>query len=108
MTPEFEYLSVPMGDTAVYALAETYFVSRLTAHFRPRGYDCYREYEYAGGSAFMPTSPNVSHADPHKARILRMLQGGDDAFGFRFLTLKQDKGRLRERGFQKPDSWPFA
>ncbi len=103
----FEYLPVPLGDKAVYGLAERYFVERLTAHFRPRGYDCYREYEYGGGSTFMPTFPTGTHMDPQKARILRMLQGGDDAFGFRFLKPHVIKNKLEERGFEKPDFLAF-
>jgi hypothetical protein len=91
----------------VYDLAETYFVERLTAHFRPLGYECFPEYAYAGGSKFMPNSPTVSHTNADKARILRMLQGGDDAFGFRFLKPKVVKGQLKDRGFQKPDFLAF-
>jgi len=107
MTTNFEYLKVPRGDKAVYGLAEVYFVERLTAHFFPLGYDCYREYEYGGGSTFMPTIPTVSHTDPNKARILRMLQGGDDAFGFRHMKPKKTPDGLEERGFQKPDFLAF-
>jgi hypothetical protein len=107
MTINFEYLDVPKGDKAVYGLAEAYFVERLTAHFRSKDYDCYREYEYAGGSTFMPTVPTISHTNSIRARILRMLQGGDDAFGFRFLKPKIMQGRLKERGFQKPDFLAF-
>jgi hypothetical protein len=107
VTTSFEYLDVPTGDKAVYGLAESYFVERLTAHSRPRGYDCYREYEYGGGSTFMPTSPIVTHANPGKARVLGMLQGGDDAFGFRFLRPKVIQGKSKERGFQKPDFLAF-
>lgn len=69
---DFEYLAVPPGDKAVYGLAEAYFVERLTANFRPLGYDCYRENLYGGGLTFMPTFATGSHADPEKARILRM------------------------------------
>ena len=55
----------------------------------------------------MPTSPGLAHADPQKARILRMLQGGDDAYGFRFLTPRVIHGKLKDRGFQKPDFLAF-
>jgi hypothetical protein len=107
MSIDLEYLQVPKGDTRVYDQAEKYFVARLTAHFRPQGYDCFREYEYAGGSTFKPTSPTLTHADPQKALILRMLQGGDGADGFRFLTPRVVDGALKERGFQKPDFVAF-
>lgn len=107
MASQFEYLPVPRGDTSVYATAEAYFVERLTAHFRPKGYDCYREYAYGGGTTFMPISASVGHTDPTKARILRMLQGGNGAAGFRHTRPRMTENGLKDRGHQKPDFLAF-
>ncbi len=105
---DFTYLPVPQGDTKVYNLAEMYFVNRLTANFRPKGYECYLEYEYAGGRTVMPVIPFAGHLDPAKARILEMLQGGYDSYGFRTTKPKTTPGKAKESGFQKPDFLAFT
>jgi hypothetical protein len=100
-------LKVPKGGKDVYTLAETYFTLALTAHYRPKNYECYREYEYMGGSTFAPVDATVSHLDPAKARVLRMLQGSNSAYGFKFLEPKVVENKLKDRGFQKPDFLAF-
>src|SRR4051794_35253527 len=66
-------VGVPGSTRYVAAAAERYFVARLRAHYRGLGYECFAEYEYAGGTTSKKGAHGLRHRHPAMDRVLRLL-----------------------------------